>query len=55
MTLLKYLEEVSTRGHSKKIRRQLMNKSNLSHQFFTKRITEKCNILNNISNKRKKR
>jgi ribonuclease P/MRP protein subunit RPP40 len=40
-----YLGDVSTRGHNKKIRRQLVKKSNIRHQFFTNRITEKWNFL----------
>jgi hypothetical protein len=39
------LGEVSTRGHNKKIRTQLVKKIDLRHQFFTNRITEKWNIL----------
>ena len=37
-----YLGEIPTRGHSKKIRSQLIKKSNIRHQFFT---TKKWNIL----------
>jgi hypothetical protein len=40
-----YLEEVSTRGHNQKLRRQPVKKSNLRHHFFTNRIKEKWNIL----------